>query len=296
MSTQKSTIDRLILTAIRASFNTLEHLAPDLGARWAERLWLTVPRYRGRARPDVLPRGERFTVEAKGRQIVGTAWGAGPNVYLVHGRGGVSTQLHAFVAPLLAAGHRVVTFDALCHGASDPGALGPRRNTIPEMADALTAVVAAQGPAHAVISHSLGCASTFFALRGGLRAQRLVFLAPMAQPDPYTFVFAATLGFGERIRTRMMARVEARAGVPWADFDIPTMVRRIAPPPLLTVHDPADTETRYADSVALATAWPESQLVTAPRLGHWRMLRDPDVVARAVAFTTEDAQAVHKAG
>ena len=218
------------------------------------------------------------------RTVVGTAWGTGPVVYLVHGRGGISAQLHPFVAPLLASGHRVVTFDALSHGGSDPGFMGPRHFTIPEMASAFAAVVGEHGRPHAVIAHSLGCASVFFALRGDVRPSRVVFLAPMTQPTPYTAVFAATLGFGERIRTRMMARVADRVGTPWDDFDMPTQVTRIAPPPLLTVHDPADRETRYADSVALAKAWPESELMTVKGLGHWRLLSDQDTIRRAVDF------------
>jgi pimeloyl-ACP methyl ester carboxylesterase len=286
VSLQKSTIVRIKMGAIRAAFGTLERLAPDLGARWAESLWLRIPPYRGKSRLGVLPRGEEFTVHVKDRKVVGTVWGSGPVVYLVHGRGGVSAQLHPFVAPLLAAGYRVVTFDALSHGASDPGFVSPHHFTIPEMASAFTAVVKEHGQPHAVIAHSLGCASVFFALRDGVRPGRVVFLAPMTQPTPYTPVFAATLGFGERIRHRMMDRVAARVGVPWDDFDMPTQVTRIAPPPLLAVHDPADRETRYADSVAVTKTWPDSELMTVKELGHWRLLRDDAVVSRAVGFVT----------
>lgn len=299
MSLQKSTIGRFIvraqLTGVRSAFGVLERVAPDLGGRWAARLWLTVPRFRGRSRPRVIPPGESFTLRVGGRSVVGTTWGAGPAVYLVHGWGGASSQLHAFVAPLVEAGYRVVTYDALGHGESDPGALGGRRTTIPEMAAALLAVVKAHGPAHAVIAHSAGSSATFYALRGGLRTTRLVFLAPMAQPTPLTMVFAATLGFGERIRLRMLDEIAARAGAPWDDFDMPEMVTRIAPPPLLTVHDPGDRETRYADSVVLAKVWPSAELVTVKELGHWRVLRDPATVARAVSFVTAPNDATETA-
>jgi pimeloyl-ACP methyl ester carboxylesterase len=67
---------------------------------------------------------------------------------------------------------------------------------------------------------------------------------------------------------------------------MPTLVTRITAPPLLTVHDPADRETRYADSVALAKAWPDAELVTVKDLGHWRILRDPTTIAKAVEFVT----------
>lgn len=289
MSPQKSTIGRLIksaqLTATRTAFGTLERLAPSLGIRWATNLWLTVPRFKGRTRPAV-PAGTPFAVTVENRKIRGATWGAGPTIYLAHGWGGASTQLLPLVTPLVSKGHKVVTFDALSHGASDPGELGARRTTIPEMARALAAVVKEHGQPHAVIAHSAGASATFYALRGGLRPGKLVFLAPMAQPTDLTKVFAATLGFGERIRTGMTERVARTAGAPWDDFDIPTQVTRITPPPLLTVHDPADRETRYADSVALAKVWPDAELVMAKGLGHWRILRDPDTIARAVDFVT----------
>lgn len=289
VATVKSTIVRFTtgvqMATIRGLFGTLERAAPRVGSWWAERLWLTLPRYRGSRRVSTLPLAETFTVEVRGRRVAGRAWGSGPTVYLVHGWGGASDQLETFVSPLVAAGHRVITFDALSHGESAPGSLGPRRSTIPEMADALTAVVAAQGPAHAIIAHSLGSAGVFFALRHGLRTRRLVFLAPMTQPDPYTILFAARLGFGERIRIPMQDRVATRVGVPWSDFDMPCMVGAVpALPDLLLVHDPRDRETRYADSLALRKVWPGAELTTVTGLGHWRILRDTPTVSRAVDF------------
>lgn len=286
MSSKKSTIVRFKTAAVRTAFGTLERLAPGLGGIWAARLWLTIPRYRGRQRADVIPPGEPFTVTVDGRRVTGRSWGSGPTVYLVHGWGGVSLQLRAYLEPLLATGHRVVTYDALSHGESDPGKQGPRRTSIPEMSAALDAVVAAQGPAHAIIAHSLGCNAVFFSMIHGLRAGRLVFLAPMTQPLPYTVTVGAALGFDARIRARMLDRVQRVVGVPWSTFDIPSQVQDVATPPLLTIHDPNDRVTRYADSVALAKAWPDAELVTIKELGHWRMLNDPATVTRSVDFVT----------
>ena len=281
----KSTIGRIRFAAVRGGFGTLERLAPGVGAWWAERLWLTIPRFRGKPRPTSLPLAETFTVSVRGRRVVGRAWGTGPVVYLMHGWGGTSTQLEPFVAPLLASGHRVVTFDALSHGVSEPGTLGPRRTTFPELADALKAVVSLHGPAFAIVAHSGACAALFHAMRQGLSAGRLVFLAPMTQPTPYTYLFAARLGFGERIRVRMQDRVARLVGVPWTTFDIPTGCATLpARPPLLLIHDPRDRETRYADSLAVNAAWPESELITVTGLGHNRLLRDPAVIAATVAF------------
>jgi pimeloyl-ACP methyl ester carboxylesterase len=109
----------------------------------------------------------------------------------------------------------------------------------------------------------------------------------MTQPAPYTLLFAAALNFDERIRTRMESRVARRVGVPWSAFDIPGNIGDLpALPPLLLAHDPRDRETRYADSLAVHKVWPGADLITTPDLGHWRILRDPTVVTRAVSFRT----------
>jgi pimeloyl-ACP methyl ester carboxylesterase len=286
---QKSTIVR--------SFMVLERVAPGVGARWAEHLWFTVPAVRGRRERQTAP-GRPFQVPVDGRAVAGEVWGERPAdgdpgrpgpghppvVYLVHGWGGWRWQLDGFVAPLVEAGFQVVAFDAPSHGASDPGPEGPGRSTILEFADALAAVVAANGPAQAVIAHSLGATAAAFAIRRGLPVGRAAFLAPMADPLPYTRTFAGRLGFGERVRTRLADRIERRVGLPLSAFDVPAMADQVATPPLLLVHDRQDAETGWSDSAAIARSWPGSRLVTTGGLGHRRILRAPAVIGEVVEF------------
>jgi pimeloyl-ACP methyl ester carboxylesterase len=307
---RKSTIVRIRLAlaarSVRVAFWVLERCAPALGARWAERLWFTIPRARaprrGSRNPEGVPRsiqpggtgrdaGERFEVPVDGRPVVGRVWGEGEPVYLLHGWGGSAWQLGAFVAPLLRAGYRVVAFDAPSHGESAPGPGGPRGSNLLEFAAALRAVVDAFGPPGAVVSHSLGCSATAYALRDGLAAGRVVFLAPMADPRPYTHDFARRLGFGERVRVRMVERIERRVGVPMSHFDLPAMARQMMPPPLLVVHDRDDREIRWSGGRDVSRAWPAARLLLTSGLGHRRILRDPDVVAQVVEFVRSGQQA-----
>src|ERR671912_665804 len=197
---QKSTIVR--------SFALLERVAPALGARWAERLWFRIPAPRARHDRPVEP-GRPFRLRVDGRTVAGEVWGypSAEAVYLVHGWGGWREQLDAFVEPLTGAGLRVVSFDGPSHGASD------------------------QGPAAAVVAHSLGAMATASALDHGLEAGRLAFVAPMAAPLPYTRTFAGRLGFGERTRERLVPRLERRGGGPPAGLPPPPPARPGAPPP-----------------------------------------------------------------
>jgi pimeloyl-ACP methyl ester carboxylesterase len=287
---KESTIVRFFAAPrpMRTAFRLLELTAPGLGARWAERIWFTLPRHArpSAARPSPVAAGTPFAVDVNGHRVFGQTWGEGPAVYLVHGWAGRGDQLAPFVAPLVSRGYRVVVFDAPSHGASAPGAYGPRSSTIPEFADALTEVTAVHGPAHAVIAHSMGCTATAIAVCDGLRAGRLVFLAPMASPASYATQFARALGFGPRILRRLITRVERRVGAPMRHFDVPELGRAIAMPKTLIVHDRDDASTPIEDADAIAATWTDSRLHVTSGLGHRRILRDPEVVAEVVDFVT----------
>ncbi|MEE6263596.1 alpha/beta fold hydrolase [Plantactinospora sonchi] len=265
-------------------FGILERVAPAPGAVLAERIWCTVPR--GPARPADPP-GQRFTVAVHGRRVVAESWGEGPTVYLLHGWGGWRGQFQSFVAPLVAAGYRVVALDAPSHGDSAPGAYGRGRGLLTEFADALTEVTRVAGPAYAVIGHSAGGTATALAALDGLAAERLVLIAPMADPLSYTVEFARALNFGERVRTGFLRRLERRVGRRITDLDVVARAAgRSDLPPMLVVHDHADKEVRYADGQAIVAAWPEAEGRWSHGLGHRRILRDQATVDGVVEYLT----------
>lgn len=274
--------DRVRLAGIRAAFAALDRVAPDIAARWALRLWCTMPATGGRRRDERTSSGEISRVQLPGgRSVVTEVWGEGDPVYLLHGWGGWRGQLGAFVAPLVAAGRRVVALDAPSHGESAPGELGPRRSTAIEFVDALNAVTARYGQASGVLAHSLGCTAAALAIADGMPAGRLVLVAPNAAVLTMTDVMAHRLGYTDRTKTRFDARLADLAGRPLADFDLTRMHRL---PRTLVVHDRADKEVPYADGARVAEAWPSAELATTDGLGHQRILRDAGVVDRVRAF------------
>ncbi|MFC4944090.1 alpha/beta hydrolase [Pseudonocardia sp. GCM10023141] len=261
----------------------VERFAPGIGVRAATRMWFTVPPAMPRSLLPPPPRGRDAHLELDGRMLYSTVWGAGPPVYLVHGWGGRSEQLGGFVAPLVAAGHRVVAFDAPAHGASGPGRFGAT-STIPEFASALHAAVLAHGRPHAVIAHSMGATATAFALREGVRPGRLVLLAPMGDPRAMLGAFADQLGLGTRVRAGLERSVQHRIGLPFEAFDVAATAGVVAVPPTLVVHDRGDREVASAESRTIAAAWPGSRLVLTEGLGHRKLLRDAGVLEDVVGF------------
>lgn len=281
---QKSTIVRIRNVALQGSFRAADLLAPRLAGRMACRLWFRLPPpMQGAPLP---PGAEPFTVTAQGAAVRGHSWGDGATtVYLVHGWGGLGSQLAAFVEPLVAAGHRVVLFDAPAHGASDPGPSGPGRTHGVEIGKALDAVFARFGPAEAVVAHSLGTIATYLALRfGWLGTERLVLIAPMVEAQSLFSQFQAALGFGDRTRRAFDREVDRFVGLPVGEFDAIVQAGHVRPVPTLVVADVDDRQTPYADAQRLVAALPEATLVTTGGLGHRRILRDPGVVSRVVEF------------
>ncbi|MCO7273876.1 MULTISPECIES: alpha/beta fold hydrolase [Cellulosimicrobium] len=298
----------LRLAVVRARLAVLQAVSPRRAARLALDLWCTPPDGAGRRRDDRTAPGTLTTVTtAAGSRVVVETWAAtggegatSPDgdpagtraptevgvVYLAHGWGGWRGQLGAFVEPLRAAGYRVVAFDAPSHGDSGPGSLGRRRSTMPELADALATVVRSHGEPAAVVSHSLGTATTVLAVRDGLSAGRLVLVAAIADVLGELDGFADVLRLSRRTRELLRGLLSDVAGRPLAELDVRETLRTHPVPPALVVHDRADKEVPYPVGAALAAAWPEGELLTTDGLGHHRLLRDPEVVRAVVDYVT----------
>lgn len=286
-----SGLEAPVAPRVRQAFALLERLAPGLGARLAIELWCTPPAIEMSLRmPPGVPAGEPIEAWWQGHRVAGQSWGAGPSVYLVHGWGGCQAHLGVFVKPLVDAGHRVVAVDLPSHNGSAAGVLAPGRTTIVECAEAVRAVVAAHGPAKAIVAHSLGAKAAALAVARGAAAERLVFLAPMGDFALYLDLFAVRYGFGPRIRQRLHRRLDRRLGTPLYDTDISAIAASATNPPLLLVHDPDDLDSPYAASTQIADTWPGASLVTTKglgRLAHYRILRHRPAINAAIDFITE---------
>lgn len=305
---------------LRPLFGVLERVAPAIGAQLAWKLWsipmrpnaqvlarsreggmgevrtvrIELPDWTGR-RPTTRggkpkpPRGVDITVELLGPQD-------GPLVYLLHGWSGWRGQLAPIGRRLAASGYRVVLIDTPNHGDSGPGTLGSRHSLLPDFSLTLAAVIREFGPAYAVVGHSLGAACSAIVLLDGVDAEKAVFIAPPIDPVAYTRILAAMLGFGERIRTRMVRIGERRAGIELAGFALENMLKARPGdpadlPPALVVHDTYDPVVPVATGRTLAANWPGSRIIETADLGHNKILRDEAVIAAVVEFIDDDTNA-----
>ena len=272
---------RLLRMALRLS----ALVSTELTGRWVNKLWFRSQRHAQPARErEWLVNAQSLQLTHRGQPLAVQYWGTGSTVLLVHGWHGRGAQLGAFAAPLVAAGFRVVAFDAPAHG------LTPGRSTdLPEVSEALLTVAQAFPPLHGVIAHSFGTAVTLYAVAQGLAPRRMAALSAPSSLEYLMESFAARLDLPAGVMAVHRRLLEERFGADiWEKFS-PREIACCLDIPALIVHDEEDHDVPWQEGEALAQAWPGAIRMQTRGLGHRRILRDPQVVARVVAFMTESS-------
>ncbi len=254
----------------------------DRARKVLEQFLLPVPTPEPRRRDEaLLERAETFTLTAGEWRLPGYSWGDGPVVLLAHGWSSRVAHLAAFVEPLIAAGCRVVAAEMPGHGPG-PGA----ESNLLQFELALLALDERVGPCQGVIAHSGGALATTAALGHGLRARRVALLAPMVRLERSVERFATAHDLdGPELQAFKDGMTERFGSALWEATSADLLAAGLTTPALL-VHGRDDLEVPYEEATLLASAWPDSRLVTPEGLGHRRLLRDGAIIGAAVAFIT----------
>lgn len=270
---------------LRFAHRVLGAVAPGAVSHIAERLWFSPPARRATADIEAfLDSGELLRMRVGCAHVEGRAWGEGPVALVMHGWGSESGRLRAVIETLLVQGYRVVAFDAPGHGRSGPSEWGPNRSHLIEFGRTLLAAEHAHGRVQVLVAHSGGCTAAGWAMQQGLRAGRVVLLAPFARPMEYAARFQRLLGFSDAVMQRWLGRAERRIGFAWDELDLRLTPTRVAVPPTLVVHDRDDTDTPWSDGEAVAAHWPGARLMSTQGLGHRGVLKDAEVLVALAGF------------
>lgn len=274
----------MAVVVLRLLFRSLGAMAPTLAARFAGYLWFRPQRYRPPAREQALLGRAQYTpMHHAGKRIAVYHWGKGPTVMLVHGWSGRGAQLGELVGPLVAAGYRVVAFDAPAHGRSDG-----RDTTLPEISEVIIRLAADFSPVHAAIAHSFGVPCVLFALQQQAFARRVVAFSSPATLDGLVDKFSGTLALSPRTVQILRDMLVRRFGADmWTRFSAQDMARSAALPALI-IHDRDDRDIPSLEGEAVARAWPHAEFLRTEGLGHRRILRDPEVIDRVVRFVVQE--------
>ena len=301
---QKTTGRKSIPRALRTYFKMISRIAPDLAARQGFYLF---------CRPFAMqkPSERELGVNAKGSERVirsgsgdvtvycwrGDEPDSRRNVYMVHGWASCGSKLNAWAEPLFEAGFNVHIFDLPAHGKSEG-----KTTNITEMAGAIRQAVQEFGPAHALISHSFGGLTACTALGEASESQigppfeikRLLMVAPVPSLHELFSWWAQEMGLTEKSQRSMHELGRGVSCYPWEEYDIPTLLPDY-PLPKLIIHDRDDHEIPFAEGKELAETLPDTTFVETTKLGHRRIMRDPEVIAKGVEFLLADEPATAEA-
>jgi len=274
------------LLALRLSFALGSRLRPAAALRRAYRLFCT-PQSTSRRRARAADPGDALVhrMAVGGEQISVYVWGdpaAQPYVLLAHGWSSHGLRFLTWIPPLRDAGYAVVGFDQAAHGRST----GERTNLM-HFAEVLCEIGDHYGHASAVVGHSLGGTATLLALTAGLAADRVVLIAPLADPFLAASYFGRMIGLAEHLWAHLFDEYEKSHPTRVASLQAHLMAPAIARPALI-VHDLADREVPWAEGERYARYWPDARLLTTTDLGHHRIVDDRTVIGAALRFLQGD--------
>lgn len=288
-SPQKSTIVRSPSAprALRLAFTVGGWLLPRGTVRQATRLFGTpLPSSHSRALAADTSDATLSHITSEGHAITTYLWGdpaSQPYVLFSHGWSSFGLRCRPWVAPLRAAGYAVVAFDHPGHGRNHGG-----RAILPAFAAALAAVARAHGEPAALVAHSMGGAAATLALSGGLRAGRVVLVAPAADLRAAGGRFGRAIGLAPALVTRMFDGFERRIGV-----SVDSLAAHLHAPslaaPALVVHDLEDDDVPWEEGERYARLWPGARLLSTTGLGHHRIAGDAAVIDAALRFLRGEA-------
>ena len=146
-------------------------------------------------------------------------------------------------------------------------------------------------PVEVLIGHSMGAAAAAYVLSEREDIARAVLIAPPTDFRNVVGRMASLLKLGQRARKKLQEKMAARVGISYDALDIAHRGERITAR-LLLVHDTADREVPFTDSLRLYKSAPAATLHQTVGKGHRRVLVDSEVLERVAGFVQQGVLSV----
>lgn len=275
--------DKPGIATLRVLFPILAKIAPGYAAKLALRIFLTPPRYKEPAwEAQFSDSAEQQVIQSDGKNVVVYSWGHGEKkILLCHAWGGRGTQLAKFVESLVAAGFRVVAFDAPGHGRSSG-----RSTDMMEYSSAIHAVEKYLGGFDALVAHSFGAGNAMFSVsRFRIQTSRIILIGCFSHGKWVIQKFGEILNIPAQVVTKMCHILEKKydGHLIWDKLDIVEMLRESGIPALI-IHDENDQEIPYEHARKFRSIDQRIWFHDTQKLGHRRIVQSPQVIGRVVDF------------
>ena len=271
-----------LLRLVQWGFPKLESVFPFLSNRLFITLFFTPLRYKTPYKEiETRASAEKFRLALRdGKKIQCYAWGEGPIVLFVHGWAGRGTQFRNFFPEIVNAGYRAIAVDGPAHGLSTG-----RRTDLDGFMLMLFEIEKSVGKIDSIITHSFGGVATLYSVMKGLKIRSLVNIASPAIGDEIIDQYLRAMNGSPKTGDFFRKYVFKRTGKPFYEFSAEYFIQHVPDSiNLLLIHDRGDIEVPITHPNRLVELRPQTHLLITEGLGHYRILKDQEVIRQAVTF------------
>jgi len=269
------------------NFRLLDKFSSKSAGRKAATLWLTPPLPEQPIdEAGLLSESKRDDIRFSGgsnatqnHTVARYTWGDGRDtVLLLHDWGKSAAQVARLAQALSHEGYRVITFDAVAHGASS----GAQTHVL-ETTEIIKCISREEGPFHAVIAHSVSAISAVLAIQEGTTTRKLVLSNTAASIDFYLREFCRQISISRPTMGRMSYYINTCMGRNLKEFSIVNLVPRLTTAGLI-LHDKYNDIVDYREALTLSKVWRNSDLRLTEGFDHDDFLAHPDIVRTILSY------------
>lgn len=204
-------------------------------------------------------------------------------ILLVHGWSGRGTQLVRMADAFLLIGYSTVSFDAPAHGKSSGST-----TLMTEFIAAILEIEKQFGPFEGAVGHSLGGMSLLNAVARGLDVKTLVTIGSGDKVSDILDDFVRQMRLKYKLADNLRSHFESNfKGETMEGFSAYIAAKEIEIP-VLVIHDNDDAEVPVKCAIHIHKHLKNGQLMLTKGLGHRKILGDPQVIERTLAFTQDE--------
>ena len=191
--------------------------------------------------------------------------------------------MRGFVPDLVAAGYCVVAFDGPAHGESE----GRQADLVNFGGAIKTLIEKLDGTIATVITHSFGAACIVYTLanvKQHLHVDKLVLISASSSTKRIMTKYLNLFGAPDVVKNKWFEYVESKLNFSLDTVDVSTANTKINFNSALIIHDEMDSVIPFSEGEKIAASWKDTILVATKGYGHFRLVKNPDVVRRVVRF------------
>lgn len=279
-----------MLRVFRFYFSKIGRLFPRQATKMAARLWIQPP-------PRKLKQKDFFFLDSSNSQKKSSAhhpytmytYGNGDKKALfVHAWGGHTADFKEIIPLYTKLGYQSFAFDFPGHGFSEPNDTDFHKLSL-----MLLEIDQEYGPFDLITTHSGGAIITYVALSRGLRLpKKMITISPLGRLyEHFQHKFVDLLHMPQKVSDRLEDYFKKEYGSEdfWNIYNINQYANEMNIPGLI-IHDKDDTGVPVSESEILHQNWSNSELMLTEKLGHWRLLKDENILARIEEFVERDIE------